>query len=56
VDPSKGSSKSSFQEENKKDNKKEEIPPLQKHVKFLFSSMEDCAPPYGGLYPSLAPF
>jgi hypothetical protein len=42
--------------DNKKDNKEEEKPPPQKHVKFKFSSMEDSAPLYAGLYPSLTPF
>jgi hypothetical protein len=47
-------------EDNNKDkknaNKEEERPPPQKHVKFKVSPMEDSAPPYAGLYPSLAPF
>jgi hypothetical protein len=42
--------------DNKKDNKEEQKPPSQKHVKLKFSSMEDSAAPYVGLYPSLAPF
>jgi hypothetical protein len=60
ADPSKEAHESSLlennKEENKKDNKEEEMPPPQKQVKFKFSSMEDSAPPYAGLYPSLAPF
>jgi hypothetical protein len=40
---------------SKKDNKKKEKPPPQKHIKFQFSSVEDSAPPYAGLCPSLAP-
>jgi hypothetical protein len=43
-------------EDNKKDNKEEEKLLTQKLVKFKFSSMEDSAPPYAGLYPSFAPF
>jgi hypothetical protein len=35
--------------------RKKKTPP-QKLVKFKFSSTEDSAPPYAGLYPSLAPF
>jgi hypothetical protein len=38
------------------DNKEEEKLPSQKLVTFKFSTMEDSAPPYAGLYPSLAPF
>jgi hypothetical protein len=60
TDPSKEAHKSSLpennKEDNKKDNKEEEKPPPQKLVKFQFSSMEDSAPPYASLYPSLAPF
>jgi hypothetical protein len=64
VDPSKEAHESSLLEnnkidnkkDNKKDNKEEEKPPSQKRVNFKFSSMEDSAPPYAGLYPSLAPF
>jgi hypothetical protein len=56
ADPSKEASESSLQEDSKQDSKEEEKPPPQKHVKFKFSSMEDSAPPYAGLYPSLAPF
>jgi hypothetical protein len=64
ADPSKEDHESSLlensKEDNKKDNKKnnkeEEKPPPQKHVKFKFSFMEDSAPPYAGLYPSLDPF
>jgi hypothetical protein len=59
ADPPKDASKSSLQEnnkDNKKDNKDEEKPAPQKHVKYKFSSMEDSAPLYAGLYPSLAPF
>jgi hypothetical protein len=52
VDPSKEAPESSLLE----DNKEEEKPPSQKLVKFKFSSMEDSAPPYASLYPSLAPF
>jgi hypothetical protein len=59
ADPSKEASKSSLQEDNKEDNKKDnekEKPPPQKHVKLKFSSMEDSASPYAGLYLSLVPF
>jgi hypothetical protein len=64
ADPSKESHESSLPENNKEgnkkankeDNKEEEKPLSQKHVKFKFSSMEDSAPLYPGLYPSLAPF
>jgi hypothetical protein len=33
------------------DNKEEEKSPSQKLVKFKFSTIEDSAPPYAGLYP-----
>jgi hypothetical protein len=64
ADPSKQVSESSLLEnnkennrkDNKKDNKEEEKPSVQKHVNFKFSSMEDSASPYAGLYPSLALF
>jgi hypothetical protein len=64
ADPSKEAHESSLLENNKEDNKKdnkkdikeEEKPHPKKHVKFKFSSMEDSAPSYAGLYPSLAPF
>jgi hypothetical protein len=63
ADPSKEAYESSLPEnnkednkkDNKKDNKEEEKPPPQKRVKFKFFSMKDSAPPYVGLYPSLAP-
>jgi hypothetical protein len=56
ADPSKEASDASPQEDTKKDNKEEEKPPSQRHVKFKFSSMQDSVPPYAGLYPSLVPF
>jgi hypothetical protein len=60
ANPSKEAHESSLLENNKKDskkdNKEEEKSPSQKHVKFKFSSMEDSAQPYAGLYLELAPF
>jgi hypothetical protein len=60
ADPFKESSESSLPEDNKEvnkeDDKEEEKLPSYKHVKFKLSSMEDTAPPYADLYPSLAHF